>query len=80
MPATGGVNGTVRSTSSSDVSGRSATVHFDTPPPEGRDETYSDLSADEYATFLAGMNAGTTVDVTCDPAGTVTGATVRRNP
>ena len=72
--AAAGTNGTVTSCSSS--TGNSATVDFPGPPPHT--ETYTDLSADKYATFLAAFTANAKVDTTANAEGNCSGVTTHR--
>lgn len=68
-------NGTVQSVSSNGA----AVVHYDDPPPNGEDVTYTDLSDAERQTMLAGLNAGIKVDVTTTTGTTdVTGVVAHR--
>ena len=68
MPAASGANGTVQSTTAN-AQGRSATVHFTDPPPDGRNEVYLGLTQDQFIAFNSALPK---VDVTCDQSGTVT--------
>ena len=78
MANTGGSGATVLSCGTS-AAGRSAKVRFPPPPAGGREEIYTELTLDEYNTFLHGFSgASAVVDVTCDSGGSVTGVTVRR--
>jgi hypothetical protein len=53
-------NGTVTSTSNT-TAGRTATVHYDGPPPE--DVTYYDLTAEMWQAFALAMRPDLKVDV-----------------
>ena len=75
--AAGGTNGTVKGVTSG-PSGRAATVHFDDPPPAGRNEEYTNLSADNYLTLCTGANDGWKVDVTVDASGSATTAAAHK--
>lgn len=80
--AAGGVNGSVSSCSVSSTGARSAAVSFPAsagpPPIETHTETYTDLTADQYATFLAAFTAQAQVDTTVNGSGGCNGVTAHR--
>ena len=76
MPANaGGANGTVTHAGTSTTAGNFAKVHYDDPPPAGRDETYNDITQAQLIAFCSALPK---VDVTCDLTGAVTGVTAHR--
>ena len=53
-----------------------ARVHYDTPPPSGHDEVYTNLASDHYINLLRALGTVLKVDVTTDAANNVTGTAV----
>lgn len=74
MPAQGGANGTVQSTTVN-AAGSSATVHFSDPPPDGRNEVYLNLTQAQLIVFNSALPK---VDVQVDAGGNVTSVTAHR--
>ena len=73
MPAHGGTNGVVQSTTAGPTS-NSATVKYP-PDPPGTTEVYLDLTLTQLGQFNSSLGK---VDVTCDPNGVVTSVTAHR--
>lgn len=80
--AAAGTNGSVTSCTVSSTGARSAVVGFPSlpgpPPTEPHAETYTDLTADQYATFLAAFSANAQVDTTVNGSGHCNGVTAHR--
>lgn len=80
--AAAGVNGSVSSCAVSSTGARSAAVDFpgDPGPPviNPHEETYTDLTADQYATFLAAFAANQKVDTTVNGSGGCNGVTAHK--